>query len=155
VNVVGVTTKNILLVASHGGHWVQLRRISPAFDGLNVRYVSTNPGVQAEVAPAPLSLVPDANLNDKLALLGLAFRMFLLLLRHRPDIVISTGAAPGFFALLFGKLLGARTIWVDSIANAEQLSVSGQKVKPFADLWLTQWPHLEGKEGPYYRGAVI
>jgi UDP-N-acetylglucosamine:LPS N-acetylglucosamine transferase len=134
---------------------VQLRRISPAFDGLNVRYVSTNPGVQAEVAPAPLSLVPDANLNDKLALLGLAFRMFLLLLRHRPDIVISTGAAPGFFALLFGKLLGARTIWVDSIANAEQLSVSGQKVKPFADLWLTQWPHLEGKEGPYYRGAVI
>jgi hypothetical protein len=44
---------------------------------------------------------------------------------------------------------------VDSIANAEQLSVSGQKVKPFADLWLTQWPHLEGKDGPYYRGAVI
>ncbi len=147
--------QKVLLVASHGGHWVQLRRISPAFDGLAVRYVSTNPGVQAEVAPAPLSVVPDANLNDKLALLGLALRMFFLVLRHRPDIVISTGAAPGFFALLFGKLLGAKTIWVDSIANAEQLSISGQKVKPFADLWLTQWPHLEGKDGPYYRGAVI
>jgi UDP-N-acetylglucosamine:LPS N-acetylglucosamine transferase len=147
--------QKVLLVASHGGHWVQLRRISPAFDGLDVHYVSTNSGVQAEVASAPLSVVPDANLNDKLALIGLAFRMFLLVLRHRPDIVISTGAAPGFFALLFGKLLGAKTIWVDSIANAEQLSVSGQKVKPFADLWLTQWPHLEGKDGPYYRGAVI
>lgn len=60
--------------------------------------------------------------------------MFLIVLLHRPDIVISTGAAPGFFALLFGKLLGARTIWIDSIANAEQLSVSGQKVKLFADL---------------------
>jgi UDP-N-acetylglucosamine:LPS N-acetylglucosamine transferase len=149
------TKQKILLVASHGGHWVQLRRIAPAFDGLAVRYVSTNPGVQAEVAPAPLSVVPDANLHDKLALTGLAFRVLFLVLRHRPNIVISTGAAPGFFALLFGKLLGARTIWIDSIANAEQLSVSGQKVKPFADLWLTQWPHLEGKNGPYYRGAVI
>ena len=142
-------------MASHGGHWVQLRRISSAFVGLDVRYVSTNAGVQNEVAPASVSVVPDANLNDKTALIGLAVHMFFLVLRHRPDIVISTGAAPGFFALLFGKLLGAKTIWVDSIANAEQLSVSGQKVKPFADLWLTQWPHLEGKEGPYYRGAVI
>jgi len=147
--------QKVLLVASHGGHWVQLRRISRAFEGLDVSYVSTNAGVQAEVAPAPLSVVPDANLNDKLALIGLALRMFLLILRHRPNIVISTGAAPGFFALFFGKLLGAKTIWVDSIANADQLSVSGQKVKPFADLWLTQWPHLEGKDGPYFRGAVI
>lgn len=147
--------QKVLLVASHGGHWVQLRRISPAFDGLDVRYISTNVGVQSEVAPAAFSVVPDANLNDKLALIGLAVCMFLLVLRYRPDIVISTGAAPGFFAILFGKILGSKTIWVDSIANAEQLSVSGQNVKPFADLWLTQWPHLEGKEGPYYRGAVI
>jgi hypothetical protein len=57
--------------------------------------------------------------------------------------------------LLFGKLLGARTIWIDSIANAEQLSVSGAKVKPFADLWLTQWPHLVTKDGPDYKGAVL
>jgi UDP-N-acetylglucosamine:LPS N-acetylglucosamine transferase len=147
--------QKVLLVASHGGHWVQLRRILPAFEGLDVSYISTNAGVQAEVAPAPLSVVPDANLNDKLALIGLALHMFLLILRHRPNIVISTGAAPGFFALFFGKLLGAKTIWVDSIANADQLSVSGQKVKPFVDLWLTQWPHLEGKDGPYFRGAVI
>lgn len=134
---------------------MQLRRISVAFEGLNIRYVSTNVDIQAEVAPAPFSVVADANLNDKLALIVLAMGMFWVVLRHRPDIVISTGAAPGFFALLFGKLLGAKTIWVDSIANVEQLSVSGQKVKPFADLWLTQWPHLEGKDGPYYRGAVI
>jgi hypothetical protein len=149
------SVRKVFLVASFGGHWVQLRRLSSAFEGLDVRYVSTNAGVQAEVASAPFSVVPDANLNDKLALIRLATRMFLLILRYRPNIVISTGAAPGFFALFFGKLLGAKTIWVDSIANADQLSFSGEKVKPFADLWLTQWPHLEGKDGPYFRGAVI
>ena len=76
-------------------------------------------------------------------------------MRHRPDVVLSTGAAPGFFAILFGKLLGARTIWVDSIANAEQLSLSGKKAGRFADLWLTQWPHLAQPGGPLYKGSVI
>lgn len=148
-------TRKALLVASHGGHWVQLRRIAPAFEGLDVRYVSTDAGLAGEVRPAPLSVVPDANLGDKPALLRLAARMFWLVLRQRPDIVISTGAAPGFFALAFGKLLGARTIWVDSIANAGQLSVSGAKVRLFADLWLTQWPHLERRNGPLFKGAVL
>jgi UDP-N-acetylglucosamine:LPS N-acetylglucosamine transferase len=148
-------SRKVLLVASHGGHWVQLRRMAPAFDGLNVCYVTTNAKVSHEVAPAPLFVVPDANLNDKLAILFLVFRMFWVVVRFQPDIVISTGAAPGFFALMFGKFFGARTIWVDSIANAEQLSVSGEKVRPFADLWLTQWPHLASDQGPYYKGSVL
>jgi hypothetical protein len=69
-----------------------LRRLAHAFEGLDVHYVSTNPGVLSEVAPAPLAVVPDANLKDKFALLQLAFRMFWLVLSLRPDIVVSTGA---------------------------------------------------------------
>ena len=46
-------------------------------------------------------------------------------MRLRPDVVITTGAAPGYFAVRIGKLLGARVVWVDSIANAEELSLSG------------------------------
>jgi len=62
---------------------------------------------------------------------------------------------PVVFALLFGKMLGAKTIWVDSIANAEALSVSGEKVGKYADLWLTQWPHLEKQAGPSFKGSVL
>jgi hypothetical protein len=65
-----------------------------------------------------------------------------LVIRLRPDAIVSTGAAPGFFALRFGKLLGARTLWLDSFANSEELSLSGRKASAFADLTLTQWPHL-------------
>jgi UDP-N-acetylglucosamine:LPS N-acetylglucosamine transferase len=147
--------QKILLVASHGGHWVQLRRIAPAFDGMTVHYVSTTAQVAEEVAPAPLSVVPDANLQEKARLFVLALRMLWLLARLRPHVVVSTGAAPGFFALVFGKLLGARTIWLDSLANAERLSVSGAKVRRYADLWLTQWPHLQASAGPEYKGAVL
>ena len=150
------TPKKILLVASHGGHWVQLRRIAPAFEGMDVHYICTTTGVRAEVAPASLSVVRDANLKEgKWGVLPLAWQMFWIVARRRPDVVLSTGAAPGFFALAFAKLFGAKTIWVDSIANAEQLSLSGAKVRRFADLWLTQWPEVEGPNGPYYRGAVL
>jgi hypothetical protein len=92
---------------------VQLRRISPAFDGFDVRYVSTRSVCGPRWLQRPCLWVPDANLDDKLALIGLAFRMLFLVLRHRPNIVISSGAAPGFFALVFGKLLGAKPFgWI-------------------------------------------
>ncbi len=99
--------------------------------------------------------MPDANLDEKLGLAVLALKMLWVVIKTRPDFVISTGAAPGFFALMFGKLLGAKTIWIDSCANVDRLSVSGAKVKRFADLWLTQWEHLEGKNGPLYKGSVL
>lgn len=148
-------SRRAFLVASHGGHWVQLRRLAPAFEGMDVWYVTTTAKVREEVASAPVLIVPDANLNEKLRLLLLAGRMLWLTLRYRPRVVMSTGAAPGFFALMFGKLIGARTIWVDSLANAERMSVSGAKVRPFADLWLTQWPEVASPFGPFYKGAVI
>lgn len=151
----GLNRRPVLLVASNGGHWVQLRRLAPAFEGLPIRYVSTNRELAAEVSPMPLSVVPDANLDEKLRLIALAWEMFWVVVTRRPRLIVSTGAAPGFFAIAFGKLVGARTVWVDSIANGEKMSVSGQKVRLFADVWLTQWPHLEKPNGPLYKGAVF
>jgi len=147
--------KKVLLVASHGGHWVQLRKISSAFDGMDVHYMTTTKGINDELSGAPLYVIPDAHLDEKLRLIFLSLKIFFIMVRLRPDIVMSTGAAPGFFALLFGKLVGAKTIWLDSVANVEKLSVSGNKVKRFADLWLTQWEHLAKPEGPYYKGSVL
>jgi len=147
--------KKILLVASHGGHWVQMRKLAIAFEGLDIHYLSTTKSIDIEVAPSPVSVVKDANLTDKLGLFFMAVKVFLIMLKFRPDVVLSTGAAPGFFALFFGKMLGAKTIWVDSIANAETLSVSGVKVRRYADLWLTQWPHLAKQDGPFFKGSIL
>ena len=78
----------------------------------------------------------------------------------RPDVIVSTGAAPGYLALKVGKLLRAKTIWIDSIANVDELSLSGKMAGHCADLWLTQWPHLASAEKseskyPSYSGAVL
>ena len=85
----------------------------------------------------------------------MTFRVTLLVVRLRPDVIISTGAAPGFVALRVGALVGARTCWLDSIANTEVLSESGRRIGPKADLWLTQWPDLAKSDGPTYAGSVL
>lgn len=145
----------ILAIASGGGHWIQLSRLHPAFIGCDVAYVTTLKGYKSQVSPAPFYVVRDANLRKKLSLAMMAMHLLWIIVRERPDVVISTGAAPGFFGLRIGRLFGARTIWLDSMANSEQLSTSGKKIGKHADLWLTQWPHLEEPQGPYYRGGVL
>ncbi len=147
--------KKILLIASAGGHWVQLNRLHEVFSGHNIIYVSTNPDLKKQKAHNLFFTVPDASRWDRMRIVLLACKMLWIVIRIRPDIVISTGALPGLIALFFGKKLGARTIWVDSIANSEQLSLSGQKAGKYADLWLTQWEHLARPEGPQYHGAVL
>jgi UDP-N-acetylglucosamine:LPS N-acetylglucosamine transferase len=144
----------VLAVASGGGHWVQLRRLEPAFDGLDVAYLTTDPGLRPEIGPARFYTVKDASRWNKLALLRTASRILWVLIRERPGVVVSTGAAPGYFAIRFGKLFGAKTIWIDSFANVEELSLSGRLASTKADLCLTQWPHLAGGR-VRYRGAIL
>lgn len=146
----------VMAVASSGGHWVQLRKLTRMLKGHDIAYVSVNDGYRQEVAGSRFYVVDDANMWGKLRLLKLAFQVLIVVLKERPHVVISTGAAPGFFALLWAKLLlKSGTVWIDSIANSDQLSISGQRVGMVADLWLTQWEHLSSDGGPHYAGTIL
>lgn len=147
--------KKLLAVASAGGHWIQLNRMIPAFEGHRLHWISTVPGLKTKVQNGTFTAVRDASMWDKPGLLVMALQVAWRVLILRPDVVVTTGAAPGFFAILFGRLLGAKTIWVDSVANAEELSLAGRKAKSWATHWLTQWPELARKEGPHYIGSVL
>ena len=148
--------RKVLFVSSSGGHWIQLRRLRPAFQGWGRDYACTNPGYRSTIdADERFFSVPEATRWNKLRLVHQALTVLWILLRARPEVVVSTGASPGFFAMLFGRLLGRKTIWVDSMANVDELSLSGQMAHRFADLWLTQWQHLARPEGPKYVGSLI
>ncbi|MDB6172536.1 MAG: oligosaccharide biosynthesis protein Alg14-like protein [Chthoniobacteraceae bacterium] len=145
----------LLAISSGGGHWVQMLRLRPALVGCDVIFSTVSESYRSEIGDAPFRTVHDATQWEKFSLFRSAFSVFLLVYKERPDVIISTGSAPGFFAIFFGKCFGARTIWLDSLANAEVLSLSGRLAKPFADLWLTQWPHLASMNGPEFKGNVL
>lgn len=148
-------SKRILAVASGGGHWVQLLRLRPAFAGFDVTYATVQPSYAAQVPDARFFSFTDATRWSRWDLVKMIFQVSLITIRTRPDVVITTGAAPGVVALRIGKWLGAKTVWLDSIANVEAMSMSGRKVREFADLRLTQWPEVARQEGCTYKGAVL
>lgn len=144
----------VVAVASAGGHWVQLLRMRPAFAGADVTWVTTRASLARQVE-GKLHVVADASRSTPFRLVWMVCQLFWLMLRLRPHVVITTGAAPGAVALVFGRLFFARTIWIDSIANGEVMSRSGRLVRPFAKVWLTQWPNLSKPEGPDCWGSVV
>ena len=150
-----VTRRRIMAVASGGGHWVQLQRVMPAFEDHDVTFVTINPTYKTDVPGERVLIVRDSTRWNKLGLIVLGFQILWSLIRVRPHVVVSTGAAPGFMAIVLGRLLGAKTVWLDSIANVEKVSMSGRMVRPWAVLWLTQWPHLATDDGPEYAGRVF
>jgi len=164
--------KKVLAVSSSGGHWVQLMRLRPAWDDCKAYYLTTESAYVTDV----INYADERGLDQpeffttvlasrwtKLKLLRQLFEVLYVVLRVRPDVIISTGASLGFFAFKAGRLLGAKTIWVDSIANVEEMSLTGKKVKNSSDVWLTQWQHLStGKDEttdsikkPQYWGASL
>jgi len=148
--------KRVLAIASAGGHWVQLRRLGPAFDDFDVAFASVFGSYSQDVPGKRFYSFDDVSRFHKSRTLRVAFQLFRILLKERPDVVITTGSAPGLMTLAMAKLLfRSKTIWIDSIANCEMLSSSGQRARRFADVWLTQWPHLAQPDGPKYLGAVL
>ena len=150
-----MSKKKILAVASGGGHWIQLMRLRPAFEGCEVVYISTPEGYSKQVSGSVFYSVTDANRWNKIRLIKMAFEVIRLVGREKPDLIISTGAAPGLLAIVWGKLTGSKTIWLDSIANVERISMSGRLARPFTNIHLTQWQELADGNSTIFKGNVI
>jgi len=147
-----------MAVCSGGGHWVEMQRLLPAFEGsaVDLVFVSTHAAGDAGDAGHPYYQVRNATRRDRLAFAALAVQLASILRKERPEVVVTTGAAPGLVALALSRwLCGSRTVWIDSIAAAERLSMSGRLARWVADAWLTQWQHLARPGGPHYWGAVL
>jgi UDP-N-acetylglucosamine:LPS N-acetylglucosamine transferase len=147
--------RKVLAVASSGGHWIQLLRLNPAFRDIPVAYVTTDPDLKCMVGQSTFYVVSGANRHHKIRMFFLALQIAWVFLRERPTIVITTGAAPGYIAIRVGRFFGAKTVWVDSIANSDELSLSGRLASKYGDVVLTQWSHLAQPGCVEYRGAVI
>ena len=144
-----------MAVASGGGHWEQMMQLRPALELHGVLFVTTEPDLLLKAGIENGYILPDCNRNQIWQSFQCMVKSVALVFRRRPAIILSTGAAPGFFCLLAGKLIGARTIWIDSVANVERLSKSGQLARWVASDWLTQWEHLARPGGPQFQGSVL
>lgn len=146
--------RRLLAISSGGGHWDELVLMRDAFQGFAITYATTMPG-QAQRDGIAARIITDSNRNSRVMLLRTLWDVAVLLATVRPHWIVSTGATPGLMAILLGKLTGARTVWIDSVANAEELSMSGRIARRVANLHASQWQHLADGRRTKYLGSVL
>ena len=147
----------ILLVCSHGGHLTETLALLPAFAGHELVFATYHSARAAEVrALAPAYFTNNIGTS--------AWRMALacpwawnILRRERPDAVVSLGAEIALPFLYAGRLLGIRTLFIESWCRIEGLSLTGRLVYPVVDAFYVQWPQLLRACGPkaQFFGAVV
>ena len=152
----GQRRKKVLAIASGGGHWVQLLRLRPAFEDCHVSYGTVHHASIADIAGtgAAFYCFRDASRKDWWRFFGSVIDIGGIVARVRPDVVVTTGAMPALAAIVLGRLGGAKTLWIDSVANSEELSSSGRLAVRLAHRVVTQWPDLATSETPHW-GSVL
>ena len=146
--------------ASAGGHLNQLIRLLQFSDAWPVK-PSFCVTTLNELAPqlskyAPTHVLGECNRRHPFLAVGVLWKAISLVVKQRPDVVVTTGALPLAMVCLVAKLKGSRVVWIDSIANTERMSMSGSFVHLFADLVIVQWPELANKyKKAVYAGTIL
>ncbi|MFH1802116.1 MAG: capsular biosynthesis protein [archaeon] len=147
----------IALVASEGGHLTQARTIfSEEVIGNNEAIYFTERNPKTEKLPGKKYFFKEVGYNPfnyPYAIL----KCLLIFKREKPSVVITTGADIGLVGMIAGKLLGIKTIFIDTIIRVKTPTWAGKLSYPFSDIFLVQIPGMEkhyGKRARYVGGIV-
>jgi beta-1,4-N-acetylglucosaminyltransferase len=78
-----------------------------------------------------------------------------VVLRKRPDVMLSTGAGLAVPFFLLGRLTGARLIYVESLTRIDGPSLTGRLVYPLCDDFFVQWPTAATKRRMRFEGSLV
>jgi beta-1,4-N-acetylglucosaminyltransferase len=143
----------LLLVCSSGGHLLLLHQLRPWWERHERSWVtfrktdaeSLLSGERIDWAHHPT----QRNLRNLVRNLRVAWRV---LLRERPDVVVSTGAGVAFPFFLLAKPLRIKTVFVEAYERLDRPSLTGRLCYPISDLMVLQW---EEQRRFYPRGELV
>jgi len=133
----------ICVACSTGGHMVQAKQLVPVYEKYEHFFFTFSGGVADEMKKTErVRTIPNIVRRNPLSWLVGAILSGYVALVERPDVVISTGAGIVVFFCVFAKLLGAKLIFIESMARVERPTLTARLLYPFSDLFIVQWPDL-------------
>jgi hypothetical protein len=145
----------ILAAASAGSYWDELMLLAPTLGLSDVLYATTDLDAAQRSGVMNAAKLPDCSFSRPFSAIRCAAAAARLVLKHRPGVVISTGGAPGLLCLVAGRMIGARTLWIDSMVFSTQMSRCGKLALTVAHECWVQWEHLAQGDRPRYFGSVV
>jgi beta-1,4-N-acetylglucosaminyltransferase len=122
----------ICIVSSCGGHLTEVRALRAAYEQYQHFYVIND------------RVILPLDMNDRTYFIRHAERWeaWMILRKERPTIILSTGAGPVVPFAILGKLLGIRSIFVETFNRVREASWSGAIMYRIADRFFYQWESL-------------
>jgi UDP-N-acetylglucosamine--N-acetylmuramyl-(pentapeptide) pyrophosphoryl-undecaprenol N-acetylglucosamine transferase len=141
------------LAASLGGHLELLVRLRPHLNGYEPVWVTAAQDGADPVRALGDRVVdlPRFNRSRPLSAVTNVWRSLVNAARERPDVIVTSGAGSVVAFCVFGRLLGARVIFVETMARVTSPSASGRVLSRMARLVLVQWQEM----ARVYRNAVV
>jgi len=122
---------------------VQAKQLASVYEKYDHFYFTFKGGVADEMKKTGRVItIPNIVRHNPLSwIVGAALSGYVALV-EKPDVVITTGAGIAVFFCVFAKLLGAKLIFIESMAKIERPTLTARFLYPFADLFIVQWPNL-------------
>jgi hypothetical protein len=148
---------NTLLVASSGGHLVELDLVVNELEFENKILFTTNEMVVNKRKYNDFRIIVDANRNDIFKTVLSFFVLLFEVIKYRPKNVITSGASIGFLSVLISRVIfNSKCIWIESIANSNEYSLSCKFAKIFCDRVYVQSEKLVGEaDNVIYKGKLL
>lgn len=134
----------VCMVSSSGGHLTHLYMLKPfwqdkerffvTFDKQDARSLLKDEIMYAAYYPSNCSIK---------ALIANTCLAIKVLWKERPNIIISTGAAPAVPFFWIGKVLGMKTIYIEVFDRIDKSTISGKLCYPVADIFIVQWEEMK------------
>ena len=130
----------VCLVGSSGGHLAQLHLLKPFWEKKDRFWVTFNKADANSMLKGEKIYYCYYPTNRNIFnLIRNTFIALKVLLKERPNLIMSSGAAPAIPFFYLGKLLGAKLVYIEVFDRYDKATVTGKVVYPIADKFIVQW----------------
>ena len=131
----------VALVCSSGGHLSHLLALRPWWEQTDrfwITFGTTDSRTALAKETAYWAFHPtNRNPMNLIRNTLLAVR---ILMRERPSLIVSSGAGVAVPFFYVGRLLGARTVFLEVVDRVTTATLTGRLVRPVTDVYAVQWP---------------
>jgi beta-1,4-N-acetylglucosaminyltransferase len=141
----------ICIACSAGGHLIESLQLLPILKKHKMFFITVDRFQSRQVLKGKkVYFVKDTKRNPS-ELFKNFYHVLSILIKEKPKVIISTGAAAAIPALYAGKLIGSKIVFIESMAAIDNPSSSGKVAYPISDLFIVQWKGLlkNYKKGVY------
>lgn len=134
----------VCLVGSSGGHLTHLYMLKPFWSGQERFWVTFGKQDAKSLLKGetvyPCHFPTNRNVKNLIRNTFLAWKV---LLKEKPDLIVSSGAAVAVPFFYLGKLFGAKTIYIEVFDRIDKPTLTGKLVYPVTDRFIVQWEEMK------------